>query len=175
MRTLTILRESLFLAIGNWLPRVRFSDYIRRYVYRLAGFRIGSSSTIWAPVTLRPLGAAENVTIGAGVFINTDLRLGANGRIVIGDKVAIGPRVSLETSSHGLIFRPGEGRGTTRAPIVIEDEVWLGAGVIVTPGVTIGRGAVVAAGAVVVTNVEPMTLYGGVPARLIRTLDSSKL
>ena len=170
MKALTILRESLFLAVGNWLPRTRTSDRVRRYFYRLAGLHIGPSTTIWGPLTLRPLGSAGNVIIGAGVFVNTDLRIGANGRITIGDRVAIGPRVSLETSSHGLVYRPGEGRGTSRAPIVVEDEVWIGAGVIVTPGVKIGRGAVVAAGAVVTTDIEPMSLYGGVPARRLRAL-----
>ena len=175
MKTLLVLRESLFLAIGNRLPRVYLSDRIRRFIYRAAGFDIGRSTTIWGPVTLRPLGSARNVTIGSGVFINTELRLGANGQINIGDRVAIGPRVSMETSSHGLYYRPGVGRGTIRGEIVIEEEAWLGAGVIVTAGVTIGRGAVIAAGAVVVADVEPMSLYGGVPAKLIRRLDGPEV
>lgn len=170
MKGLAILRESVFLTLGNWLPRARVSDRARRHLYRLAALRIGARSTIWGPITLRPLGSAANVDMGADVFINTDLRLGANAKISIGDRVAIGPRVSLETTTHGLIYRPGEGRGTNRAPITIEAEAWLGAGVIVTPGVTVGRGAVIAAGAVVVSDVEPMSLYGGVPAKKIRSL-----
>jgi len=59
--------------------------------------------------------------------------------------------------------------------VVIEDDVWLSARVIVLKGVTIGRGAVVAAGAVVTKDVAPHTLVGGVPAKLIRSLEPRSL
>jgi acetyltransferase-like isoleucine patch superfamily enzyme len=54
-------------------------------------------------------------------------------------------------------------------PIVVEDEVWIGAGAILSPGVRIRKGSVVAAGAVVTRDVEPNTAVGGVPARVIKT------
>jgi galactoside O-acetyltransferase len=56
---------------------------------------------------------------------------------------------------------------TADAPVAIDDDVWIGAGAIVLPGVRIGRGAIVGAGAVVTGNVEPFTIVGGVPARPI--------
>jgi acetyltransferase-like isoleucine patch superfamily enzyme len=60
-------------------------------------------------------------------------------------------------------------------PIVVEDEVWIGGGAIITQGVKIGRGAVVAGGAVVTRDVEPGTIVGGVPARFIRKIDESDM
>jgi acetyltransferase-like isoleucine patch superfamily enzyme len=57
---------------------------------------------------------------------------------------------------------------------VIEDDVWLGAGAIITDNVRVGKGAVVAAGAVVTKNVEPHTLVGGVPAKFIKSIGGSE-
>lgn len=87
---------------------------------------------------------------------------------MIGRNVQIGPNVSFETVSHGLKFDPGKGRGDIVRPIVVEDEVWIAAGAIITGGVTIGRGAVVAAGAVVSRDVAPGAVVGGVPARELK-------
>lgn len=79
----------------------------------------------------------------------------------------------FETAGHGMQYLPGRGRGTQTRPIIIEDEVWIGAGSIITQGVTIGRGSVVAAGAVVTKSVEAYVLVGGVPAKVLRTLRSA--
>ena len=59
-------------------------------------------------------------------------------------------------------------------PVTIGDDCWIGGGAIICPGVTVGEGAVVAAGAVVVKDVEPRTVVGGNPARMIRRLDSQE-
>jgi maltose O-acetyltransferase len=79
--------------------------------------------------------------------------------------------VSFETVSHGLLYEPGRGRGYASHPIVVEDEVWIGAGAIVLQGVTIGRGAVISAGAVVKDDVPAGTVAGGVPARVLRAVE----
>jgi maltose O-acetyltransferase len=127
---------------------------------------------IWGPLSIRPIGGASHISIGAGTFVNTDVRFGgAQGGISIGRNVQVGPRVSFETVSHGLLYEPGRGRGYASHPIVVEDEVWIGAGTIVLQGVTIGRGAVISAGAVVKDDVPAGTVAGGVPARVLRAVE----
>jgi acetyltransferase-like isoleucine patch superfamily enzyme len=114
----------------------------------------------------------KNIRIGEGTFINSDVRFGVPKEIVsFGRNVQVGPRVMFETVNHGLIFEKGKGRGSWSMPITIEDEVWIGAGAIITQGVVIGKGAVIAAGALINKDVKPYTIVGGVPGKLIRTID----
>lgn len=80
----------------------------------------------------------------------------------------IAPFAYLVDSNHGT--RAGQKMNqqpNTTAPIVLHDDVWLGARAIVLPGVTIGTGAIVAAGSVVTRDVQPMSIVGGSPARTI--------
>ena len=96
-------------------------------------------------------------SFGERVFINQGCYFLDYGGITIGDRVLIGPRVTLSTAGHPV--EPDERFDyLTHAPIVIEDDVWTGAAATVTPGVTIGRGSVVGAGAVVARDVPPMTV-----------------
>ncbi len=169
------MRELLFLTLANHLPRLKVCDRIRFRLLRLAGMQIAGKCEIWGPVTVRPLGASANISIGARSFLNTDIRFGAPARVSIGARVQVGPGVMFETSTHGLVYVSGKGRGTEFRPVVIEDEAWIGAGAIITPGVTVGRGAVVAAGAVVIEDVAPLTLVGGVPARLISAISADSV
>jgi len=135
----------------------------------MAGMNIQGKCTLWGPFTIRPIGGAKNIEIGKGVFINSDARFGVSSeKVTIGENVQIGPRVMFETMSHGLVYEEGKGRGGIAKPIVIEDEVWIGGGCILTQGITIGKGAVVAAGAVVTKDVQPNTVVGGTPAKFIK-------
>jgi acetyltransferase-like isoleucine patch superfamily enzyme len=96
-------------------------------------------------------------TFGEKVFINQGCFFLDFGGITIGDRVMIGPRVTLTTGGHPV---EDEDRYDflTRAPIVIEDDVWIGASAALCPGVTIGRGSVVGAGAVIAKDVQPMSV-----------------
>jgi acetyltransferase-like isoleucine patch superfamily enzyme len=170
------MREVIFLPIANHLPRILFFDFVRYLFYRWAGLRVDGRSIIYGPLTIRPFGAGKNVTIGKGCFLNTDIRFGCpKDRVVIGKNCQIGPRVCFETMSHGMVYRTNKGRGRISKPIIVEDEVWIGCGAIVTQGVTIGKGAVVAAGAVVSKDVEAYTVVGGVPAKLIERIDPGQV
>ncbi len=165
------MRELIFLALANHLPRLRLSDRIRHILYALAGLKIDGSCVLWGPLTIRPIGGAKNIFIGRGTFINSNARFGVpSAPVSIGRNVQVGPNVSFETVSHGLVYITGKGRGDTILPITVEDEVWIGAGAIITGGVTIGKGAVVAAGAVVTKDVAPLTVVGGVPAKFIKSI-----
>lgn len=109
-------------------------------------------------------------TIGARTFVNFGLVCLDVATITIGDDVQIGPGVQLLTATHPLDPDPRREKWEAAEPIVIGDNVWLGGGVIVCPGVTIGADTVVGAGSVVVHDLPGGVLAVGSPARVIRTL-----
>ncbi|RSN54076.1 transferase [Streptomyces sp. WAC 04229] len=111
-----------------------------------------------------------NTTFGKNVFVNQGCTFMDKGGIRIGDGVMIAPKVSLITGGHPLPLAERR-EYLSFAPIVIEDDVWIGTSAVILQGVTIGAGAVVAAGAVVSRDVPAGTLVGGVPARVIKTVD----
>jgi acetyltransferase-like isoleucine patch superfamily enzyme len=122
------------------------------------------------PVELATLPGGELV-IGKKVFINSGVSICAQQSIQIGDHCLIGNYTLIMDTDFHVAGRPED---TPKAsPICIEDDVWIAARVTILKGVTIGRGAVVAAGAVVTKDVAPLTMVGGVPARLIRHLEPS--
>ncbi|MBX6391114.1 MAG: sugar O-acetyltransferase [Frankia sp.] len=109
-------------------------------------------------------------TIGPGTFVNTGAVLLDVARITIGADVQIGPGVQLLTPTHPLdpaLRRTGREAGE---PITIGDNVWLGGGVIVCPGVTIGENSVIGAGSVVTRDIPAGVVAVGNPARVLRTL-----
>lgn len=93
--------------------------------------------------------------------------------ISIGDRVMLGPNVSIYTATHP-VHAAVRNRGVKPEfgkPIVIGDDVWIGGGSIIVPGVRIGDRAVIAAGAVVTKHVAPDTVVGGNPAKVIKHLE----
>jgi acetyltransferase-like isoleucine patch superfamily enzyme len=119
-------------------------------------------------VTILPgakLTSCDRIEFGYDILVSHQAFLQGAGGIRFGDRIMLGPRVTLITANHDVRTRLG-----LVAPIRIEDDVWIGAGAVVLPGVTIGRGSIVAAGAVVARDVGPGVLVGGVPARVIKTL-----
>ena len=167
------MRELIFLTLANYLPRIKFLDYGRFILYKLAGVKISGKVLIFGPLTIRPIGCAKHISIGGGTFLNTHIRFGCpEDAVTIGRDCLIGPSVMFETTGHDLAYAPDSGRGRYTRPITIEDEVWIGAGAIILPGVTVGRGSVVAAGAVVNKDVPPRTLVAGIPAREIKRIES---
>ncbi|MFK5892538.1 MAG: DapH/DapD/GlmU-related protein [Pseudomonadota bacterium] len=165
------MKESIFLGFANLLSGSKYFDFLRMLCYRLSGLNIKRGCIIWGPLMIRPIGCAKNIEIGQNTFLNTETRFGVpDHKVIIGNNVLIGPRVMFETVNHSLNFDEKKGRDSWSNPIVIEDQVWIGAGVIIIQGVTIGKGSVIAAGAVVTKNIEPYTLVGGVPAKFIKKL-----
>ncbi len=112
----------------------------------------------------------SQIHIGAGTFANFGLVALDVARIVIGDDVQIGPYVQLLTPTHPLEPEPRRAKWEAAEPIAIGDNVWLGGGVIVCPGVSIGADTVVGAGAVVTRDLPAGVLAVGTPARVVRSL-----
>ncbi len=119
----------------------------------------------------------KNVKIGDNCLINHNNLLqpgkGPNGTITIGNYVHTGVNVMFMAFNHGFYTKtvPTKVRDYMDAPIVVEDDVWIGAGCIILAGVTIGKGAIIAAGAVVNKDVPPYAIVGGVPAKIIKYRD----
>jgi maltose O-acetyltransferase len=112
------------------------------------------------------------ISIGAGCFVNYDAIFLDCASITIGDHVQIGPRVQLVTALHPVDDHEARRAGwESAAPIVIGDNAWLAAGVIVSPGVTIGENSVIGAGSVVVSDIPAGVLAVGSPCRVLRKLN----
>ena len=113
----------------------------------------------------------QNITIGYRVSINRNTMLTAKANINIGNNVSIGPNVIINSGNHNFEKTniPINQQGHTVSPITIEEDVWIGGGAIILAGVTIGKGSIIAAGAVVTKDVEPYSVVGGVPAKLIKS------
>ena len=111
----------------------------------------------------------QNITVGKNVFINSGCCFQDQGGIEIGDNVLIGQQVVIATLNHDLL--PEKRANMLPAPVKIGNGVWIGAHATILSGVTIGDGAVVAAGAVVTKDVPENTVVGGVPAKIIKTIE----
>ena len=111
-------------------------------------------------------------SFGARCFANWGLVSLDVASVTIGDDVQIGPNVQLLTPTHPVEPGPRREKWEAAAPITIGDNVWLGGGVIVCPGVTIGENTVVGAGAVVVGDLPANVVAVGNPARVIRQLEA---
>ncbi|WP_067450516.1 sugar O-acetyltransferase [Nocardia alba] len=111
-----------------------------------------------------------NTTFGDNVFVNQGCTFMDKGGIRIGNGVMIAPKVSLITGGHPLPLAERR-EYLCFAPIVIEDDVWIGTAAVITQGVSIGAGTVVAAGAVVTHDVPAGVVVAGVPARVIKKID----
>lgn len=108
------------------------------------------------------------ITIGPRTFINRGLTALDVAPITIGADCQIGPHVQLLTPTHPIDPQPRRDKLEAAQPIVIGDNVWLGGGVIVCPGVTIGENSVIGAGSVVTKDVPANVVAVGNPARVVR-------
>lgn len=110
----------------------------------------------------------KNLKIGKNVFFNSGVKIQDQGGVTIEDGALIGHNVVIATLDHSL--DPNHRGNMIPAPIHIGKNVWIGANATICKGVTIGDGAVIAAGAVVTTNVPKNSVFGGVPAKLIKKI-----
>ena len=112
-----------------------------------------------------------NVHLGRSFYANFDLVILDVCEVRIGENCFIGPRVSIFTATHPLDAALRATGAESGSPIIIGDNVWIGGGAIINPGVTIGNNVVIASGAVVTKSFGDNVLVGGVPAKVIRAIE----
>lgn len=133
---------------------------------------IGENCQIDDFVKIKHVGGSGDVVIGDYVYINSCTVIYSGNGVLIGSQVLIGPNCSIVPVNHQYQdpdvpifkqrFMPSKGG------IIIEDDVWIGAGVVLLDGARVSRGCVVAANSVVNSTLEPYSVYGGIPAKLIK-------
>lgn len=143
-------------------------DQVRAMMSEITGEPVDDSFTLFPPFYSD---FGRNLHFGKRVFVNAGCHFQDQGGVFIGDGALIGHNVVFATVDHDL---DPTSRRNHYAPIRLGNNVWIGANVVITKGVTIGDGAVVAAGAVVTKDVPEMTVVGGVPAKVLRTLKAAE-
>jgi maltose O-acetyltransferase len=115
----------------------------------------------------------QNVSLGNKVYIGPNVSLDGRGGITIGDNTTLGFNVVILSANHDYQSNdlPYEHNVYIHKPVVIGRNVWIGGNVLIIPGVSIGDGAIVAAGTVVTANVEPLAIVGNQPMRTIKYRD----
>lgn len=145
-------------------PRVTLGDYVQIAALRDASVRF----TSWG--TAAGLG---RIAVGDYSVINPGARIGSGCEIIIGKNALFASHVSLaDTDWHGLYDRVHDHGGS--APIVLEENVWLGEGVMVCKGVTIGKNSVIASRSVVTRDIPANVVAAGNPAKVVKELDATR-
>lgn len=110
-----------------------------------------------------------NIELGENTYINFNCNFVDDGKIIIGKNVLFGPSVTIATVGHPLDPTMREYMYT--APVKIGDNVWIGAGAVICPGVTIGNGSVIGAGSVVVKDIPENSIAVGNPCKVLREIN----
>lgn len=139
-----------------------FTPEYNELVQQIFG-ELGEGSSVMSPVTVV---RGQNVKIGKHVGIMANCLFMSAGGITIEDDVLVAANSQLISNNHD----PKDHAILTCKPVVLKRNCWIGAGATILPGVTVGENAIVGAGAVVTKDVEPNTVVGGIPAKLIKRL-----
>lgn len=187
--SVTLLRKAIFRIRQHYF--ILFLSAVRIFYWRLLGMQIGAGTKLsnvrvtWPhkivlgkrcslehSIYLNAVGGYSDGTaieIGDGSFIGSGCEFNILSRITIGASCLIASGSRFVDHNHGMnLGSPMKEQPQIHSEITIGADVWIGANCIVLKGVTIGDGAIIAAGSVLTTSVAPYSIYGGVPARLIR-------
>jgi len=149
------------------LPRFRLTGLMKAVFLRLMGASIGKRVVFYPGIWIFPgrnLKLGDDVDLAYGVLITT------SGGVTIGNRTLVGYGARILSSNHHVPPAPERifSAGHVNAPVIIGNDVWIGANAIILPGVTINEGAVIAAGSIVTKDVAAWTVVGGVPAKILR-------
>lgn len=149
------------------IPDIFLGNFIRRKFYQIMLKSCGKKLNIASNCIIE---VPQKIEVGNNVGLNVNCWISGGGRVIIGDDVLIGPNVIIHSANHKFdrLDIPIRLQGHEFKQIIIEDDVWVGAGAIILAGVTVHKGAVIAAGAVVTRDVPPKAIVGGVPAKIMK-------
>lgn len=167
IKAIIVVSYEFLMVVILSFPRYRLFITIKELFLMLVGAKFGRGVTIYPGVWISP---GKNLRVGNYVDIAKDVIITTSGGVEIGDRTLIGYRTQILSSNHNIppIGIPIFSSGHNHQKIIIGKDVWIGANCIITAGVEIGEGAVISAGAVVTKDVEPYSIVGGVPAKLIK-------
>lgn len=169
-RVVCLIIYKLFLV---WLPSTNNTFPCSKWIRRIRScVACGCFDTHGKNINVEKnadFGKGDGISIGdhSGLGVNCHVR----GPLEIGSYVNMGPDVRIITINHNTERTdiPMKGQGVlSPQKVTICDDVWIGARVIILPGVTIGKGSIIGAGAVVTKDVPEYAVMGGVPARVIK-------
>lgn len=124
---------------------------------------------------LRANWGGKNVHFGKGVYANFNLTLVDDGEIFVGDNVMFAPNVIVDTATHPIHPELRRKQAQYNLPIYIGDNVWIGAGSIVLPGVKIGKNSVIGAGSIVTRDIPENVVAIGSPCKVLREINEDDL
>ncbi len=130
---------------------------------------VGANTVITPP--FKANWGGKHVYLGKNVYANYNLTLVDDGYIYIGDKVMFGPNVTITTAGHPIEPSLRERALQFNKDVHIEENVWIGANVVILPGVTIGKNSVIGAGAVVTKDIPANVVAYGNPCRIAREIN----
>jgi maltose O-acetyltransferase len=154
----------LFRIYYRFLEAVRaksIARLVRNAAWRSRLKKLGEGSNFYGTAVIHH---PERVAIGERCSIGEFVHIWGGGGIEIGDDVLIASHAALTSQTHdrcAKIYR----ETSVEKPIIVEDNVWIGTGAVVLPGVTVGAGAIIGAGAIVTRDVAPRSVVVGIPAR----------
>lgn len=157
-KTIVSGRIKLFNAIHRYLIESQRETLIRRLK------SCGQECHFYFPFHIEN---PENLEVGNGVSIGTYVHMWCQGGIKIGDRVLIASHTAITSVTHDY-EQPDMRKYAIRQPVIIEDDVWIGAHSIILPGIKIGKGAVIGANSVVTKDVAPHSIVMGSPARFYK-------
>lgn len=168
------MKRFIFSIVENvivWLPSDKISTKLKVNFYTSRGANFGENLFLDRYVSII---SPENLKVGKNVVISSQTILTCGGKVTINDNVLIGYGSRILSQNHHIPknrYEPIRFSGHDFKEVNIEKNVWLGANVIVLPGVSIGENVIIAAGSVVTKDIPANKIYGGVPAKLIRNRD----
>ena len=149
--------------------KLKADDYSEKEEYMKSVFaRCGKNNYIELP--LHANWGGHHLYLGSDIYFNSNTTLVDDGNIHIGDKVMFGPNVTIITAAHPVLPELRSRGLQYNRDVRIEENVWIGAGVIIMPGVTIGKNSVIGAGSIVTRDIPENVVAVGNPCRVMRQI-----